>query len=384
MVDDYIGISKCGFDSLALNAFITSQIELKKLRFHIPDKHGKTKCHKLHIGKNHEKCSILKVHGTIMKDVESDTYLGDVISSDGKNTENIKSRISKGLGIITQIMNLLYLVNFGDHYFEIGILLRDTMLINGILTNSEVWYNLLKSEIKELEDLDKLLLRRLLKVPASSPGESFHLEFGILPVSVIIKARRINYLYYLLSRDRTEMLSIFFMTQWNNPTSGDWTEQVKIDLADFGICPNLDLIRSKSKTTFKNIVKTKAKEYALKKLTEKQDTHSKMENIYYTELKMQNYLKAPDIKINQKRAIFKWRTRMETFGENYRGSGGPVICPLCETHLDNQALSLQCPVIKKEVGGKSDIKDIFEDHIKLESVETVMKIMKIRENLIRK
>ena len=32
MVDDYLGISKCGFDSISLNAFITSQIEMKKSR----------------------------------------------------------------------------------------------------------------------------------------------------------------------------------------------------------------------------------------------------------------------------------------------------------------------------------------------------------------
>ena len=28
---------------------------------------------------------------------------------------------------------------------------------------------------------------------------------------------------------------------------------------------------------------------------------------------------------------------MECFGENFRGGGGPVICPLCETHLDNKS-----------------------------------------------
>ena len=200
--------------------------------------------------KLHEKCPVLKVHGTIMKDVKTDTYLGDVLSSDGKNTENIKSRVSTGLGIITQIMNLMEMVNFGQHYFEIGILLRDTMFINGILTNSEVWYNLQKSEIKELEDLEKLLLRRLLNVPSSTPGESYHLELGLIPISVIIKARRLNYLHYLLSREKSEMLSIFFMTQWNNPTKGDWTEQVKVDLAEFELSCDFDQIRSKTKMTF--------------------------------------------------------------------------------------------------------------------------------------
>ena len=77
------------------------------------------------------------VQNSIMKDVKSDTYLGDVISADGKNTENIKSRVSKGLGIVSQIMNLMEMVTFGEHYFEIGMLLRESMLINGILTYSE-------------------------------------------------------------------------------------------------------------------------------------------------------------------------------------------------------------------------------------------------------
>ena len=51
-VDDLNGISKCGEDSLSLNTFINCQIELKKLRFHTADAKGKSKCHKLPIGKD--------------------------------------------------------------------------------------------------------------------------------------------------------------------------------------------------------------------------------------------------------------------------------------------------------------------------------------------
>ena len=131
-----------------------------------------------------------------MSEVKSDTYLGDVISADGRNTENIKSRVSKGLGIVSQIMNLMDIVNFGEHYFEIGMLLRESMLINGILTNSEVWYNLLKSEIKELEDIDKLLLRRMLNVPESTPGEAYHIELGILVFSSRLGGSTICTTYY--------------------------------------------------------------------------------------------------------------------------------------------------------------------------------------------
>ena len=384
MVDDLIGISRCGFESLGLNVFITTQIELKKLRFHVPDKNGKTKCHKIHIGKNHEKCLELKVHETKMKEVKSDTYLGDVISSDGRNTENIKTRVSKGLGIITQITNLLDAVNFGEHYFEIGLLLRDTMLINGVLTNAEIWYNLQKSEIKELEDLDKILLRKPLGAPVSTPGEAFFLELGILPINIIIKSRRINYLHYLLTRKETEMLSIFFFTQWNNPTKGDWCEQIKSDLEEFGISCNFELIKSKTKNAFKNLVKIKAKEQTLKILTEKQSKHSKMSKLHYSEIKIQDYFHLPKVKINQKRTIFKWRTHMENFAENYRGREGPSLCPLCETHLDNQETSVRCPEVKKELNINANIKDVFEEDISLKTIETISEVIKLREKVTKK
>ena len=71
---------------------------------------------------------------------------------------------------------------------ETAILLRESMFLNGILTNAEIWYSLTKEEIKQLEDLDLTLLRKLLNVPYSTPSEAFYLELGILPIGVIIKA----------------------------------------------------------------------------------------------------------------------------------------------------------------------------------------------------
>ena len=140
-------------------------------------------------------CPTLKIHGTIMPEVTEDVYLGDILSNDGKNTKNIKQRISKGLGVVNQIFDILGNVNFGSHIFEIAMLLRESMLVNGILTNTKVWYNLNKNEVEEFESLDKLFFRKLLEVPLTTPG-----ELGALPISVVIKARRIKYLRTILTR----------------------------------------------------------------------------------------------------------------------------------------------------------------------------------------
>jgi hypothetical protein len=156
------------------------------------------------VGGKKESCPELKVHGTIIESVEEDTYLGDLISGDGKNKKNIEKRISKGLGIISQILNLLELVSFGKHYMEIALLLRESMFINGVLFNAEVWYGLTKAEINEFEKLDRLLLRKILAVPFSTPQEAFYLELGIVPISVVIKIRRLQYLHNLVNRKEKE------------------------------------------------------------------------------------------------------------------------------------------------------------------------------------
>ena len=97
-----------------------------------------------------------------MPEVTVDTYLEDIISNDEKNTKNVKNRVSKGLGILNQIFNLLNNISFGNHLFEMAIPLRDSMLMHGMLTNVEIWYNLSKSEIEKFENIDKLFFRKLL------------------------------------------------------------------------------------------------------------------------------------------------------------------------------------------------------------------------------
>ena len=146
---------------------------------------------------------------------------------------------------------MLEVLNFGPYYFEIAMLLRESLLVNGIITNAEIWYNLSETEVKELENVDKLFFKRLLEAPGSTPMESFYLELGALPIGVIIKSRRINYLHSILSRERSGMLFKFFITQWHSPSKGDWTEQVKKDLQDFKIPISFDYVQQKSKEALK-------------------------------------------------------------------------------------------------------------------------------------
>ena len=126
--------------------------------------------------------SELKVHGVPMQNVSEDKYLGDILSCDAKNTKNVHDRFSKGNGIISKIFSIIDTLCFGPYLFEIAVLLRNSMLINGVLNNAEIWYNLLPSKIKLLESLDKIFFSRLFHVPGTTLAVSFYLELGVLPI----------------------------------------------------------------------------------------------------------------------------------------------------------------------------------------------------------
>ena len=152
-------------------------------------------------------------------------------------------------------MNILDLVSFGHHHLEIGLLLRESVFINSILNNVEVWYGMTGAEIDKFESLDVMLLRKMMRVPISTPKVALYLELGLIPLGIVIKARRIRYLHYLLQQGEEKMLGRFFKAQMNNSSKADWILTVRQDLTDLNIDDNMNAIKQLSKTQIKKIVK---------------------------------------------------------------------------------------------------------------------------------
>ena len=145
------------------------------------------------MGNNSEQCPILKVHDSKLNKKEHETYLGDVISSDGKNEKNIQNKTNQGIGSVSQIFTMLSQVSLGHFHFEIALVMRDSILISKLVASSEIWYDVSKQEYKKLESIDEMFYRRLFNVQISTPKESLYIETGKLPIKFIIKTRRVMY-----------------------------------------------------------------------------------------------------------------------------------------------------------------------------------------------
>ena len=111
-------------------------------------KSQKCKCHKMHLGKMNPNCPTLKVHDDKMETSTEEKYLGDILVNNGKIQKTIDERCAKGYGLVSQILAILSEVPLGKYKIQMGLHLRQAMLINGMLYNSEAWHGLTETPVK--------------------------------------------------------------------------------------------------------------------------------------------------------------------------------------------------------------------------------------------
>ena len=394
MVDDTIGISNCGLDSVLMTAHLNAQTNIKKLQF------GEDKCHKLHIGTNTNVCcdnfvdtwlmerkgeditSIMELVDReggrhLLETVKSDKYLGDVISSDGKNALNIQERKRRGLVAVNQIGQMLDDLCLGKFHFEAGNILRNSLLLSTLISNSEAWYNLTNKDISELESVDEALLRKILSAHSKTPRELLYLETGNIPIRFIIMARRLNFLWYILNEEEDSLIKRFLEAQLDSPVKGDWVNTVREDLEELKIDLEPRNVTRLSKEVFREIIKESIKDRALHHLKSVQKSHSKARNIKYDKLEMQSYLMSGgSMTIQEKCFAFAARTRMLDLKANFKSSLSDSVCRKCFSEEENQKHLLSCPALRDTsvVTQVDDYESIFgNDRDKISRICRILK-----------
>ena len=112
------------------------------------------------------------------------------------------------------------------------------------------------------------------------------------------------------------MLHTFFAAHWAYPCKNDWKTQVREDLEEFGMSEDLKFLKEISVYQFKRIVKAKMKENTLNHILSLKERHSKMDDVCYTELKLQKYLKSDRIPVNEAKNLYRYRMKVANFKAN--------------------------------------------------------------------
>ena len=337
MVDDLAKISECGVETIKDNAYINAKVEQDKLLFNGP------KCNQLHAGKSSNLCPIIRAHTTEIQITLEEKYVGDIISSDGKHSKNIASRRLKGIGICNEIIAILNTLFLGPFHFQIALLFREVMLLSVLLFNSETWLRLTKENVKKLESVDEMLLRKILATPISTPKVALYLETGCIPIRFTLKKKRIMFLHHILTRDKEALIHRVLTAQINQPAKGDWCVVVREDLDSLGLSNiSFDEISRMSKDKLKILLNDEVTRCSFEELNSKKLNLSKISRISYNQLEIQPYLTDPQLSIKLKQLTFKWRTKMIKVGWNF---GQKEPCPLCCDGDDTQDHLFHCKSI---------------------------------------
>ena len=90
------------------------------------------------------------------------------------------------------------------------------------------------------------------------------------------------------------------------------------------------------KDTFSKLIKEKIIDVSFNYLIEAKAEHSKMDDLNYSNLEMQNYLKTGEISTKEAKSLFKFRTRMAQVKANFSSQFIDLYCPECSFDLDTQ------------------------------------------------
>ena len=386
MVDDILGIQKCSNKSLKLNSVINTFVDLEKLKL------SSKKCNNIHIGKGNIKCHPLNVHGAKMKSSDQETYLGDIIDKSGKARPNIEKRKSKGYGIIANIFAIINEIPLAHWKIEAGLRLRQAMLVNGILYNSEAWHGINGKDLILLEKVDEALLRGILSAHPKIPVEALYLETKSIPIRFVVASRRILYLHTILQKSESEMVKRVYEAQKEDPSPGDFIELVRQDCEAIKLGLSDQEISSVTKHKFKNIVKSKISDAAFEYLQTMQKEHSKMRNIKYNKFELTSYLNSPLFNNENRILLLALRTRtVRGIRNDFRGMYADNLCPLGCGDEDTLENVLTCSVLKQHHTSKEvtstiiKYEDVFSKDINKQqkSTELYNQLLEVRNRIIK-
>ena len=268
-----------------------------------------------------------------------------------------------------------------------GLHLRQAMLINGMLFNSEAWHGLKESHINELQKVDNYLLRSLFKSHSKTSTAFMHLETGTLPLKFIISSRRLNFLHNILKRNDIETIHRVFNAQRDNPIEGDFINLVKKDLEQVGIKYDEAFIKSMNKIKFKSFIKKKIATAAFNWLLNEKSDKSKIKNIKYRNFKIQSYMSSKIFTNAEVELLSKLRSKNIDVKCNFKTKFSPknniekLKCTMTNCNeLETQEHLMQCKPILTILNRKYDMSGIsYEDMFskQLKKQRNITKLFKI-------
>ena len=246
--------------------------------------------------------------------------------------------------------------------------------------------NLSDNNIRGLEQTDEILLSKILDCNANTSNIFKYLELGVYPIRFEIMKRKVVFLQYILKQEESSMMYKVFQATCDQPIKKDFVQTYQKFLECLDIDLKFDEIKEMSEYRFKSIVKQKTVEASFKYLMDQKNKpgkHTKIENITYKKLCIQEYLLDGNQNTELARVIYKARGRTLNIKEHKKWKYSDNTCVGCSVRSETENELLSCPGFGEEGEGLT-YSSVFEDNVNVmfNVAKEIRRRLKIRDKIL--
>ena len=322
------------------------------------------------IGKHKDAYEPWKVGEMEIEETDEYRYLGDIVSSDGKNTKNLKARKDKINAATANVKAQAGSQVLNRVGTTVLLELHDKRLISSLLNNAESW-NLNKGEEEELEKIEIQTIKNLFDLPLHTPTVAILFSFGILHTTQKIEKKMLMWLHKTIQKDENDWPKKTL--NHLKTTNLGWYKKMKSILEKYDLPTDHNVIGSHRPIEWKRRVefvienesRSRLQQECFKKVDGNHVEKTKTKGIY-DKTKCSDYTRSPSQELLQ---LTKYETKtviiarfgMLACGTNFKGSTDSQ-CSECKC-LDNEDHRLNYCKLWRDINYYDD-----EDKVNFDSV----------------
>ena len=212
---------------------------------------GQSKCKVMRIGKHTDGPREWKLGDITIEEATTYKYLGDIISNDGKNANNLEARRNK-IQMNTVLINS---IAESDVLRKIEtstlIELHEKKNVSALMANAESW-SLNRGETAELERIEVQALKYMFDLPIHTPTPAIIFTLGAMYTEQRIDKKRLTYLHRILNMDNDRWIQkTFHILQHLNI---GWGKSITEALRVYSLPTDLTTIRNTTRRRWKKTV----------------------------------------------------------------------------------------------------------------------------------
>ena len=334
---------------------------------------GPEKCKVMQIGEKNDSNTKWKLGDKEITSTSQYTYLGDIISANGGNAENLENRKIKLQGTTRRVLASSQIDVLQRMRTKNILQLHETFTISAILTNCETW-TLTKTDRNKLDKMEIWAYKKLLGLPVTTPTAAVIFETRSMFTSIRVINKQLKYLHIVLSRSDVDLCKRSMLDEIKN--SSGWGAYIMKILDECELPTTPEEIISKKRSEWWNLVECATLSLNTKMLLEsckdKGKTRSKTlpisqlleQDSYQLDYSHNVLFELPRKTVKM---IIMARYRMLDCAKNFKGKYGTEYCKECNV-VDDESHRLNSCVKWKHVnlynGGYSiDFNAVFSEDI---------------------